>query len=245
MGIGTEGIAPISSSSSSSSGISRPAGDGYAAVWRLDGDLNDSGPDLLDLMVAEGPLRFLSVAGVRGLWSGDTPTVVRSQIEPQVQLAGDLTLCWRMDVQPDSFGYILSIKGDGADEQSNTLLSLQLTAGMELGYRVEYGAASPEITSFGVIPQGARWFCLTRQDNGGLISTLALYIDGEPFMTLAGILLPSGGADARLYLGARDALAPNVPTRLLRTSLADVTLEATALTEEQVRARYQQLHGGA
>lgn len=207
-----------------------------AARYDFEGDLLDASGAALHLTASSPFFRrvYENIVGLSGGFLCNRNGVSDSAL----RLFGDLTvnLLCVLRATP-SQNYIVAFQASGETEPTNYGWSIQLVSGNQLAYFSEHAAGADDVyTDAGTnqgLPAVGVPFLLTLRRKGNVIQ---FFVDGVPFGDPSSVLnAPTGATTSQLVVnqGASNAF-----------DLFGLEVLATALTDAQIKDRYNHCLGG-
>jgi hypothetical protein len=212
------------------------------ALWQLDGDLLDSGPNGLDLSLLAGDEYYSMMLGsIRGLTNSySTKTVVgRAAHDEALAITGDMTVMYLGTVTaatPELATFPgVGFGGTGEDEANNFLWSVEGGASSGMKWFSESGsgvdASYNPATIFAGEYHGVVHYAARR-----LNDVISLFVDGRKIGTSGTLVTPTGGSVA--------VLKTRPSTGIDNFAIASIRVDNAALSDDEIRRAYNMTIGG-
>lgn len=223
------------------------------ALWKLDGNLNDSSGNGLTLSVRTGTARYAEVVpGVYGFYSDGSTILYRASADALLQIDNAITIQAIVKLHSyqtaNTHGFLCMCASAGESLETNYLY--WITATQPTGYwnlLWEYGVAGTNSGAHPMTPfriGDSHVICFTRSARDGSSNcTAKFYIDGVLMATTASVpgAQKAGAANTQQFGLLGDWQSPSQP--IGACSIASVKIIASELTADQVLSESNYVHG--
>ena len=201
-------------------------------LYHLDGDINDSSGNGLNLSIGAGSAVYSSMGGRKSFRFTGASYLERSSNDASLTLTGDATWMLVMShLNPFSANTPMSFGGNSSGAAENILYSFATNAagGLVFTHHTGTRSAQTHTSADGYIGGGfGQHVAIVRSSN-----TIAIYVDGIQVGTTSSALsAAAGGGSSKLIIGA----AEDGGSKFLG-AISEVAIYGSALTAAQVRAQ--------
>lgn len=179
------------------------------ALWQLDGDLLDQGPNGLDLTEV-GTVPYIPVGALgKVVEQASEPTLTNHGSHPYdaaLNIVGELTIEFMLRLNAvDSSSPLITMGVSGSEaENDNYLIFVHLNGSGQLAWLAERNngeniEGQSQFTATGAVPSLNQWQHITMRRTSGNVITF--FIDGVSLGTSGTLLPPTGGTNGVFRIG--------------------------------------------
>jgi len=225
-----------------------PHGSDYSpvALWQLNGNLLDSGPNGFTLTTetsGTGGERYANIGNLQGFYLDGNTDLVYNALEPKLQITGDVTVEFLANIVALSVCTVIGTgdPGTDTDPNNNQLYTLSWNDSSSAGSSIlwETGAGTDVKTQTTFSPSGICHIALVKSQGG---TAVQLFCNGAPVApATSGLTAATGGSNSKLRIGA-DASGSSSTVKATGW-ICSVKVIASALSSGQVKDEYNRTLG--
>ncbi len=225
-----------------------PHGSDYSpvALWQLNGNLLDGGPNGFGLTVetaGTGGERYATIGNLQGFYLDGNTDLVYNALEPKLQITGDVTVELLANIVALSVCTVIGTgdPGTDTDPNNNQLYTLNWNDSSSAGTSVvwETGAGSDVKTQTVFSPSGLCHVALVKSQGGTAVQVFCNGLPVAPAVT--GLTAATVGSNSKLRIGSDSS--GSTSTVKATGWVASVKVVASALSAGQVKDEYNRTLG--
>jgi len=214
------------------------------ALWQLNGNLRDSGPNKFTLTLetsGTGGERYANIGGLQGFYF-DGATNLLAGLDSRLQTNGDVTVEFIAHVVPFTLGCLVGTGTAGSDtEPNNDQYTIYANNAAAIGITSfwEHDAGVDVSTQTQYSPNGMCHIAMVKSLGGTAVQFFANGLPASPIVT--GLTASTGGTTSQVRIGSDHS--GNTSAFRLSGFMSSVKIVLSALSAAQVKDEYNRTLG--